>query len=241
MSLKDVEMHALSMLAAGALTAALVVPTVWFYDDADARTAPLADNRQVIEATLAYKSTKQKQPQKKRDVVQEVKVEGVSRDENKPVEPKKEDKKENKKVDKKPVIDPNDPFKGIRRPDEDVGKPTTEPDGEFNGSEKGFAPESKGDPYLAELRADMNFTFPEIAKAQSIPIGCIHLQPDGRIKATTFAPPIGKPGDDDLQTAAEAALKQLQKTRNQKPQPVPTHLLSITKQWLCFRFNVSSE
>lgn len=238
MSLKDTEMHALSMLAAGALTAALIVPVVWFYDDADARTPPLADNRQVIEATLAYKSSKPKQPQKKRDVVQEVKVEGVSRDENKKVEPPK---KEEKKEEKKPVIDPKDPFKGIRRPDEEVGKPTTEPEGDFNGSEKGFAPESKGDPYLAELRADMNFTFPEIAKAQSIPIGCIHLQPDGRIKATTFAPPIGKSGDDDLQTAAEAALKQLQKTRNQRPQPVPTHLLSITKQWLCFKFSVSSE
>lgn len=236
MSLEDTEMHVFSLFGAGILSAALIVPVVWFSDDVGASTPPLADDRQVIEATLAYRKKPMKQPQKRRDVVEEVKPVGVSRDENKKVEEKKEDKKEDKKV----VVDPKDPFKGLRRPDEESG-PTTEPEGDFNGSEKGFAPESKGDPYLAELRADMNFTFPEIAKAQSIPIGCIHLQPDGRIKATTFAPPIGKSGDDDLQTAAEAALKQLQKTRNQNPQPVPTHLLSITKQWLCFKFSVSSE
>jgi hypothetical protein len=237
MSLKDTEMHVVSMLGAGLLSAALIVPVVFFYDDADARGPALADDRQVIEATLAFKSEKPKQPQKKRDVVEEVKVEGVSRDENKKVEEKKEDKKD----EKKPVVDPKDPFKGLRRPDEDAGKPTTQPEGDFNGSEKGFAPESRGDPFLGELRADMNFQFPEIAKAQSIPVGCIHLQPDGRIKATTFAAPIGKQGDDDLQTAAEAALRELQKNRNRSPKAVPTHLLSITKQWLCFRFNVSSE
>ena len=83
----------------------------------------------------------------------------------------------------------------------------------------------------------MNFQFPEIAKASSIPIGCIHLQPDGTIKAIKFE----EKGDDDLQTAAEAALKELQKIRSREPERVPTHLLKWTKQWLCFRFSVSSE
>jgi hypothetical protein len=66
------------------------------------------------------------------------------------------------------------------------------------------------------------------------------LQADGRIKAVSFDPPIGQKGDDDLQTAAEAALKELQKTRAQNPEPVPTHLLSITSKWLCFKFSVSA-
>jgi hypothetical protein len=233
MSLKDTEMHVFSLLGAGLLSAALLVPVVWFTDAAEAGSAPLADNRQIIEATIAYKKTPKKQPQKVRDVVEEVKVEGVSRDENKKIEDKKDDKK---KEDKKPVVDPKDPFKGLRRPDEEAGKPTTEPEGDFNGSEKGFAPESKGDPFFGRLRADMNFQFPEIAKAASIPVGCIHLQPDGRIKAIKFE----AQGDDDLQTAAEAALKELQKIRNREPEAVPTHLLTITKQWLCFKFSVSS-
>lgn len=237
MSLKDGEMQIVSIVGACVLSAALIVPTVWFTKAADAQAAPVLDNREVIEATLAYRKKPQKQPQKKFDRPEVVKPQGVSHDENKKVE----EKKEEKKPEKQPKIDLDDPFKGIRRPDEEVGRPTTEPEGDFNGSDKGFAPESKGDPYLAELRADMNFMFPEIAKAQSIPIGCIHLQPDGRIKETTFDPPIGKKGDDDLQVAAEAALKQLKKTRNQEPKPVPTYLLSITKQWLCFKFSVSSE
>lgn len=233
MSLKDTEMQIVSLLGAGMLTAALVVPVGWFTNAAEAQEAPLKD-REVIEATLAYRKKPQKQPQKKRDVVKEVKPEGVSRDENKKVEEKKKDEK--KKDENKIVIDPKNPFDGIRRPDEDTG-PTTEPDaGDFNGSEKGFAPDSKGDPYFGRLRADMNFQFPEIAKAQSIPIGCIHLQPDGTIKAIRFE----EKGDDDLQTAAEAALKELQKIRSREPERVPTHLLKWTKQWLCFRFSVSS-
>jgi len=233
MALKDTEMHVVSLFGAGVLSAALIVPVVWFSGDAGARVAPLADNRMVIEATIAYRKQEQKQPQKKRDVVEEVKVEGVSRDENKKVEEKKDDKK---KEEKKAVVDPKDPFKGLRRPDEEAGKPTTDPGGDFNGSEKGFAPESRGDPFFGRLRADMNFQFPEIAKAASIPVGCIHLQPDGRIKAIKFE----ERGDDDLQTAAEAALKELQKARNREPEAVPTHLLNITKQWLCFKFSVSS-
>lgn len=235
MSLKDGEMQVVSVLGAGILSAALIVPVVWFTEAAQAQAPVLAD-REVIEATLAYRKQPQKQPQKKFDQPDVVKPVGVSHDENKKVEDKKEDKKDAKQ----PVVDPKDPFKGLRRPDEEAGQPTTEPEGDFNGSEKGFAPESKGDPFFARLRADMNFTFPEIAKAQSIPIGCIHLQPDGRIKDITFAPPIGKPGDDDLQTAAEAALEELRKARNREPEPVPTHLLKITKQWLCFQFSVSS-
>jgi hypothetical protein len=235
MSLKDSEMQVFSIVGAGALSALLIVPVVWFSRPAEAQRSSLYDNRQILEATIAYKKSPTKQPQKQFDQPDVVKPVGVSHDEDKKVEEKKEEKKKDE-----PKVDTKDPFKGIRRPDEAEGKPTTNPGGDFNGSEKGFAPTSTGDPFFGRLRADMNFQFPEIAKAQSIPIGCIHLQADGRIKAFTFDPPIGKKGDDDLQTAAEAALTELKKARNQNPEAVPSHLLEITKQWLCFKFSVSS-
>jgi hypothetical protein len=234
MSLKDGEMQVMSLFGALVLSGSLIVPVVYLTEKAEAQAPPLA-NREVLEATLAYKKTAVKQPQKLRDQPDVVKPQGVSHDENKKVEEKKEDKKP-----KDPKVDPKDPFKGLRRPDEEAGAPTTNPGGDFNGSEKGFAPVSTGEPFFARLRADMNFQFPEIAKAQSIPVGCIHLEPDGRIKAFTFDPPIGQKGDDDLQTAAEAAMTELKKARNSNPEAVPTHLLQITKQWLCFKFSVSS-
>lgn len=233
MSMKDAEMHVISLFGAGVLAAALTVPLV-VLTGADRVDGPPLKEQEVIEATIAYRKTPQKQPQKKTAPPPVEEPEGVSRDENK--KPVEEKPKEEKKPEK---ADPNNPFGKFER-HADEG-PATKPDvGDFNGSEKGFAEESKGDPFFGRLRGDMNFTFPEISKAASIPVGCIHLQADGRIKATTFDPPIGRKGDDDLQTAAEAALAELKKTRAQNPEPVPTHLLSITSKWLCFKFSVSS-
>ena len=227
-------MHIFSLFGAVGLTAALFVPMVVLAAE-DRIDAPPLKEQEVIEATIAYKKTEKKQPQKKFQNPEVEKPEGVSRDENKKVEEKPKDEK------KPPKQDENNPFGKFTRPTDDaVGKPTEQPEGDFNGSEKGFAEESKGDPFFGRLRGDMNFQFPEISKAQSIPIGCIHLQADGRIKAVTFDPPIGKKGDDDLQTAAEGALAELKKARAQNPEPVPTHLLSITSKWLCFKFSVSS-
>ena len=232
--MKDAELHVFSLAGAGLLSAALIVPTFMMGGSDRVNAPPLAE-QEVIEATIAYRKTPQKQPQKKFQNPDVQKPEGVSRDETKkPVEKKDDEKKPPPKSD-------DNPFGKFTRPsDDELGKPTTTPEGDFNGSEKGFAPESKGDPFFGRLRGDMNFTFPEISKATSIPVGCIHLQPDGRIKAVSFDAPIGQKGDDDLQTAAEAALKELQKTRAQNPEPVPTHLLSITSKWLCFKFSVSA-
>jgi hypothetical protein len=233
MSLKDPQMAVLSIFATGALTAGLFVPLLWFTDKAEAQGPQLRD-MEAIEATIAYKKTPIKQPQKQVQPQPTIeKPEGVSHDENK--------KPDEKKPEKKPEdakVDPKNPFgKFARNNDDDQGKPTTQP-GDFNGSEKGFAPESKGDPFFGRLRADMNFQFPEIAKASSIPVGCLHIQTDGQIKETTFDPPIGQKGDDDLQTAAEAAMNALVKARRANPEPVPTHLLGITTKWLCFKFSV---
>ena len=227
-------MHVVSLAGAGILAAALAVPLVWVTGGNRVDAPPLKE-QYVIEAKIAYRKTPQKQPQKKFQNPDVQKPEGVSRDENKkPVEKKEEEKKP-------PKIDENNPFGKFTRPsDDEVGKPTTTPDGDFNGSETGFAPESKGDPFFGRLRGDMNFTFPEIAKAQSIPVGCIQLTADGKIPKITFDPPIGQNGDDDLQTAAEAALKELQKARNANPEPVPTYLMGITSKWLCFNFSVSA-
>jgi hypothetical protein len=60
--------------------------------------------------------------------------------------------------------------------------------------------------------------------------------PDGKIVDSKWVKNTG----DDLQTAAEAAIAQLTKTRNANPDPVPTHLLSLTTKWLCFKFSVQS-
>lgn len=227
-------MHVVSLAGAGMLAAALAVPLVWM-TGGNRVDGPVLKEQEVIEATIAYRKTPQKQPQKKTAPPPVEKPEGVSRDENKkPVEKKPEEKKPQAKPD------PDNPFGKFTREEADTGPQTMPTVGDFNGSEKGFAEESKGDPFFGRLRADMNFQFPEIARAQSIPIGCIHLQPDGRVQAITFDPPIGNRGGDDLQTAAEGALKQLQKTRAQNPEPVPTHLLRITSKWLCFKFSVSS-
>ena len=232
MALNDGEMHVVSLFGAALFSAAFFVPILYFTDAAETE-GPVIKDTQVIEATLAYRKTPQKQPQKPQETQKTEKPEGVSRDETKKVEPKDEKKPEKK--------DEANPFGKFTRPSDDDGKPTTRPDGDFNGSEKGFAPTSKGDPFFGRLRADMNFQFPEIAKGKSIPLGCIQLLPDGKVDKITFSPPIGQQGDDDLQTAAEASLKELQKIRSKTPEAVPTHLLNITRQWLCFKFSVTSE
>ena len=229
MALKDTEMHVLSIVGAAIVTAALFVP-VLFFTDAATDDGPQLKEMQVIEASIAYKKSPTKQPQKQTQPTPTIdKPEGVSRDENKKPPEKKEEKKP-----EQAKVDPNNPFGKFTRPTEDDGKPTTQPLGDFNGSEKGFAPESKGDPFFGRLRADMNFQFPSIAKASSIPVGCIRIQPDGKIADTKF----DVKGDDDLQTAAEAAMNELVKARRANPEPVPTHLLSITTRWLCFKFSI---
>lgn len=236
MALRDTEMHVVSFLGAGIIAAALFVPAM-VLSKPPGEDGPQLKDMQVIEATIAYRKTPKKQPQKQIKQVEEVKPQGVSRDENKKVEEKK---KEEKKPEP-PKPDDKNPFGKFARDGADTGTPVTNPEGDFNGSDKGFAPTSKGDPFLGRLRADMNFQFPTIAKASSIPVGCIHIQPDGIIKDTTFDPPIGQKGDGDLQTAAEAALEELVKVRRANPEPVPTHLLGITTKWLCFKFTVQSE
>ena len=83
----------------------------------------------------------------------------------------------------------------------------------------------------------MHFNPPEISKGDSVPIGCILLTPEGKITDTKFK----LKTDDDLQTAAEAALAQLVKARNEHPIEVPTQLLQLTAHYLCFHFRVKQS
>ncbi|MGE0870311.1 MAG: hypothetical protein AB7P03_17225 [Kofleriaceae bacterium] len=222
-------MHAVAAIGTVWLAAALVVPSVMF-GRASAEQGPVLDDMVVIEASLAYKKPNApKQPQKPKKTNPEVKPEGVSRDENKPVEDKKDKKDEPKSKNE-------DPLQKFRR-EEDDSTGTAEPDvGAFDGSEFGFADETKGDPYVGRIVADLarQFNPPELARESGTPpIGCIQLLGDGTIKDTTFKQESG----DDLQPSSEQALKALVKLRNQNPIPVPTHLLrQLTTRWLCFNF-----
>jgi hypothetical protein len=227
--MKDAEIQITSVLGTLVLTAGLFAPVVFFTEAAEAKGPELME-MQTIEASLAYRKTPQKQPQKRLKAADPVeKPEGVSRDENKKPIEKKDDEKKPKKDDQ----DPLSKFKHPQDEDLQTGKPTTNI-GDFNGSEKGYAEETKGDPWMQQLRADMNYNPPEIAKGNGVPVGCVHITADGKITDTKFFTKT----DDDLQTAAEAAIDGLKKARNEKPVEVPTHLLSITTKWLCFKFNV---
>jgi hypothetical protein len=254
MALRDADIQAYSLLGTGMLTAAFCVLLVWG-KAREVEAGPVIQDRQIIEASIAYRKEKApKQPQKQTRQPEETKIEGVSRDADKKVEGCKSDKdcgpeercQSARCVPKKKPADQqeDDPFKGFRRPTSDdnapVGKPVTQP-GDFNANERGFAPVSKGDPFFGRLNGDLNYNPPEIAKGSSTPIGCIHLEPDGTIPKITFEKPNGQKGDDDLQVAAETALRELQKLRNANPETVPTHLLQHTTKWLCFRFTVKSD
>jgi hypothetical protein len=250
MSFKDGEIQVVSVLGTMILTSALCLPVAYLTEKATAEKTKW-DDMESIEASIAYKKTPQKQPQKKTVQPDVVKDEGVSRDENKkPIEGckldkdcKADEKCKNAKCvpkdDKKTVaqVDPKDPFKGHHRDDDDAptGKPTTDP-GDFNGNEFGWAPQTKGHPFWQKFAQDIheNFTLPEISTANGIPVGCFHISPDGKIVDTKFKEKSGSP---DLDDAADRAINAVKKLRNDNPIPVPTELLGATNRWICIRFD----
>lgn len=222
-----------TLLIAGALTASVTV-----LHAGRAVEGPNLAEMESIEASLAYKkSDPKKQPQKKvRAPVPEEKPEGVSRDETKtPVEP---DKKEDPK--RKPDENFEDLYKKFQRDDDedlDVGKPN-EDVGSFDGSEFGWAEETKGDPYFQKFAADLvsGWSFPEILEGQGTPAGCVRFDASGRIVDTLIKE---KSADDALNDSVERALASFKKARNENPTPVPTHLLKVaTTRWICFRFKL---
>ena len=227
----------LAALGAALFSAALVVPTVWFADDARASAKPPLMEMESIEASLAYKKPNApKQPQKVKQAPNpEVKPDGVSRDETKKVDDKKPDPKEDKPSK---VVDPLAKFHRPQEDDTDTGKPT-ESIGAFDGSEFGIGDVTKGDPYFQRLVVDLAWAAPELARSGAdAPIGCVHITADGKIPETKFK----DKGDDDIATLAETALSELKKKRNKDPEEVPTHLLkALTTKWVCFKFTAKSS
>ena len=202
-----------------------------------------------IEAALAYKSTtKSKQPQKRRKRPKarvKTKAAGVSRDDEKKVDPKKVKKtEETKKEDFASDVDQY--IKQRQRDDEEDEEDELEDEeegqeertgGQFDGSEHGFAEVSKGDPYMQELAKDMysSWEVPTLEKGSGSAVGCARLGPDGKIIDIKLET---KSGNSNIDRSVKVALEKLQKKRNKKPEKVPRHLMDITTQWTCFKLKV---
>lgn len=235
MSSSNAQLHGFAMAGTLVLTGALFGGTLYLTETAAATRIPPLQEMVAIEAQLARKSVKQRQPQKElKTPPPEVKPEGVSRDENKqPVDKKPDEDKKPKPSDEKFDISK------FKRPSDDDAQPGAGPAtdiGQFDGSEKGFAPINAGNPYWQNLVADFHqvWEIPQISKVSGAAVGCFHIEPSGKIAAVKFDTPSG---DETLDDSVQRAMKATQKARNDKPQPVPTEQLGVIKKWVCFRFN----
>lgn len=234
MSFNNSQMHGVALAGTIVLAGSVFGTTLYMTGAAEVSHVPPLKEMVTIEASLARKAEKKQQPQKELKAPEpEVKPEGVSHDEHKPVEPPKKDVKPAKKPDQPPDISK------FRRPSDDDPQPGARPTteiGQFDGSEKGFAPLNAGNPYWQHLVADFHqvWEIPQISKVNGAAVGCFHIEPDGKIAATKFDAPSG---DEMLDDSVQRAMKATQKARNDKPQPVPTEQLGVIKKWVCFRFN----
>jgi hypothetical protein len=251
MSFKDGEIQAVSILGTAILTSLLTIPVLYLTEKA-APAHEKFDNMESIEASIAYKKTPQKQPQKQTSQPIVKKDEGVSHDETKkpPIDQCKADSeckpdekcKSGKCVPREEpkqtkVASTDDVLQKFHHADDDAdpGKPTTQP-GEFNGNEEGWAPVTQGDPFWQGFVKDIrnNFTLPTISETNGPPEGCFHITADGKIADTKIKKKSDSP---DLELAAENALDTVKKLRNDNPVPVPTQLLGQITRWICFRFD----
>lgn len=235
MTMKDGEIKTFSIIGTVVITTGLAIG-VWQtseWTEASASTRDPYADMEVIDAALAELPKKPKtQPQKKFQAPPEEKLLGVSRDElAKPV-----DRPEPDKAAKLPSLE------DLARPDSDnsdepVGKPDEQPVGAFDGSEFGFGDETRGDPFLGALKADLlrNWEYPEILSDVGTPVGCIHIEPDGKIEESELRE---KSGNSELDDSVERALAELQKLRGKDPKPVPAHLIPKTRKWICWRMKV---
>jgi outer membrane biosynthesis protein TonB len=259
MSLNNSQLHGFAFAGTLVLAGSLFGATLYMTEAVEPEHVPALKEMMTIEASLARKSEKKQQPQKEAKAPEpppppeppkpepEPKApeppppppEGVSRNENKkPVDkPKLPERKPVKppKPDDKPVD--LSKFKHASDDDPQPGaKPTTDI-GQFDGSEKGFAPVNTGDPYWRNLVADFRqvWELPTISKVDSghLPIGCFHIEADGKIAGVRFDAPSG---DETLDDSVQRAMNATKKTRNDKPQPVPTEQLGVIRKWVCFRF-----
>lgn len=242
MSFNNSQMHGFALVGTVVLSVGLFGGTLYLTEAAEVPHEPQLKEMITIEASLARKSEKKKQPQKVVKAPEpEVKPEGVSHDENKPPPPP--DKKPEDKPKPRPKPDDKVPdiskFKHASDDDPQPGGAPVTDIGQFDGSEKGFAPVNAGNPYWQHLAADNHqaWQIPTISKVKGAPVGCFHIEPDGKIAGIKFDAPSG---DEILDDSVQRALKIVQKARNEKPQPVPTEQLAVIKRWVCFRFDPSS-
>ena len=233
MSFSNGQMHGFALASTLVLSAVLFGGTLYLTEAAEAAREPQLKEMMTIEASLARKSEKKRQPQKELKAPEPpVKPEGVSHDETKKPPEKKPDDKKPKKPDDKPV----DITKFHHATDDDPqpgAKPVTDI-GQFDGSEKGDAPLNAGNPYWANLKADLEPQIPTISKVSGAAVMCLHISPEGKIVDTKFDAPSH---DDILDDAVQRAVAATKKARNDKPQPVPTTQLGVIKKWVCFRFH----
>lgn len=232
--MRDRDMHLVAAIGAVVVTALMVAAPLVYAAKSPTQEGPNLADLEAIEASLAYKATTPpKQPQKKFREPEIAKPEGVSRDETKPVTSKPEEPKP-----KNPDLESE--YEKLRRmrssEDDPIGKPSETELGAFDGSQFGFADESRGDPYFQALVREVldQWELPEIAQDSGTLVGCVQLAADGKIKDTLFKE---KSAHSELNDSVERALALVKKQRSENPQPVPNHLLkaAITK-WVCFKF-----
>jgi hypothetical protein len=195
---------------------------------------------ETIEASLAYKKPDTKQPQKPKSAPPpEVKPEGVNHDDlaKPPDKPKKPDDPKSK-----PSDTPEDLYKKYHHQtdddDNEVGKPTQPDVGQFDGSEFGFASETKGDPYFQKLIGDLveaGGEYPSLSSDAGNPVACLHIEPSGKIVDTLFKV---RSGNQELDDWVERAMKSIKDKRDKDPDPVPDHLLKQVEKWICVKLGV---
>jgi outer membrane biosynthesis protein TonB len=237
MSFNNSQLHGLALVGTVVLAGSLFGGTLYMAEAGVVTHEPQLKEMVTIEAALARKSEKKQQPQKELKAPEPPpKPEGVSRDEHKkPLDkPPRDDEKKHAKPDDKPID-----ISKFKHPTDDDPQPGAKPTtdiGQFDGSEKGFAPLNAGNPYWQHLVADFHqaWEIPQISKVNGVAVGCFHIEPDGKIAGTKFDTPSG---DETLDDSVQRAMKATQKARNDKPQPVPTEQLGVIKKWVCFRFN----
>lgn len=240
MSLKDGEMHTLAAIGAVVLCAGLGAGLYGFTGEAKAQAAPPPlEDMEAIEASIATRKKPAKLPQKKtQEAPPEPQADKVNREADRMPDPPKD------KPPQEPKIDVNDPLKNEKRRDVDddeapVGKPTDDV-GAFNDSERGFADETKGHPFLQRVARDINdeWEFPKILSATNAAVGCLHITADGKIAKTKLE----KSGESQLDQSVEDALKKVEKKRNNNPEPVPADIVKLaTTRWICFKFSPQSR
>ncbi len=239
LSRSDAKLHAISIAIFAAICAAIAF-LVWesrSWGGGPAKPdAP--DNDDVVEASLAYKKTETKQPQKpKSEPPPEVKPEGVSHDEKKPVTEPPKKKPDDAKA--KPDVDPMKEYQKHHRvntdDDNQVGE-VKHDDGEWNGSEFGYASKTTGDPFGQEFVGDLldaGGDYPSLSSDVGTPVGCVRFDASGKVVDTKFKV---KSGNADFDRWVEDALSGFQKMRNKDPKPPPDP--KWTEKWQCYKFAV---